>query len=168
MQRSPKPRSIDGFRQRPVQFRARPIRPVAPRPRPLPPLLPAKRFYASSPPTVVQKKRLPAWLETSLIVMLAIIAGMLAQSSAFGQIAAVLYGCAAFIWRIPSRITFTLALITLLSTIVLLVGKGNVLLAQNFATYTFLLLVAGVITLGRELKKEGGRVYSIRERNINW
>jgi hypothetical protein len=98
------------------------------------------------------------------IITLAMMGGMLAQSVVLGQIALVVYGLIAFIWRIHSRVTFTLALVALAATIVLLVGRGNVSLSQNFATYTFLLLATGVITLGRELKKEGGRVYSIRER----
>lgn len=163
----PRPRrSVDGFIQRPIGVKAR--RPVRVRPQPpILPSLPAPRVYAkplrASPP----KRRLPSWLEMPLIILLAMTGGILAQSVVFGQLAIVAYGAIAFIWRIPSRITFTLALVALAATIVLLVGRGNIPLSQNFATYTFLLLVAGVIGLGRELKKEGGRVYSIRERNIN-
>jgi hypothetical protein len=67
------------------------------------------------------------------------------------------------VWGIASRTTFTLALLSMVATTLLLVVRGNIPLAQNFATYTFLLLVVGVITLTRELKKEGGRVYSSRK-----
>lgn len=90
---------------------------------------------------------------------------MLAQSAVFGQLEIVAYGFAAFIWRIPSRTTFTIALVSMVVTILLLVGQGDEVLTQNFATYTFLLLVVGVMSLGRELKKEGGRIYSIRQHN---
>lgn len=160
-------RSLDGFIHRPISVKAR--RPLRVKPRPLiPPSLPAPRVYAKPLPAPPKRRLLPAWLEAPLIILLAMTAGILAQSVVFGQLAIVAYGLAAFVWRIPSRITFTLALVALAATIVLLVGRGNIPLSQNFATYTFLLLVAGVISLGRELKKEGGRIYSIRERNINW
>lgn len=98
-----------------------------------------------------------------LIVMGAMLAGILAQSEAIGQLFVVVYGIAALIWKIPSRTTFFIALLSLITTTLLLVVRGNVSLAQSFATYTFLLLVAGVITLCRELKKEGGRIYSNRK-----
>jgi len=155
-------KSVDGFVQRPTQVIARkPLR-RTPQPRPI-----ARRAYAVPQPTAPHKKRLPVWIQTPLLIAVAMLAGVFAESAMFGQLVIVSYGLAALIWGISSRTTFTLALIALMATIALLVGRGNVALAQSFATYTFLLLVAGVITLGRELKKEGGRVYSIRERNIN-
>jgi hypothetical protein len=154
--------SIDGFIRRPLPAPA--TRPV-PRQQQSPP--PRKHSYTSPHPPAPKKKRLPTWLETPLIIVLAMVTGVLAQSIVFGQLAIMAYGLVAVIWGIPSSITFTLALISMVATIVLLVGVDTALLAQNFATYTFLLLVAGVVSLGRELKKEGGRIYSIRERNIN-
>lgn len=165
-----KQRSIDGFVRRPTQkvMARRPAMARAQKPEPPPPpkpATPARRVYAKPLPTSRPKKRLPSWLETSLIVILAIIAGMLAQSAVFGQLEIVAYGLAAFIWRIPSRTTFTIALVSMVATILLLVGQGDEVLTQNFATYTFLLLVVGVMSLGRELKKEGGRIYSIRQHN---
>jgi hypothetical protein len=163
----PKPqRSIDGFVHRPTP---RVIRKPAPRPAPKAPpapqpSLPAKRVYAKPPQPSPPKKHLPAWLETVLFIVLAVVGGVLAQSAVFGQLAIVIYAVAALIWRIPSRTTFALGITAMVTTIILLVWQGNAILTQNFATYTFLLLVAGVISLGRELKKEGGRVYSIRQR----
>jgi len=99
-------------------------------------------------------------------MVLAVAAGLFAQSGAFGQIVVVAYGITAYCMRINSRITFMLALAALGAMSILLLGKGDVAPAQNFATYTFLLLVVGVMSLGRELKKEGGRIYSIRTRRI--
>jgi hypothetical protein len=100
----------------------------------------------------------------SLIITGAMVVGILAQSSAVGQAAIVLYGAIAFFRRISSRTTFTLALLSMVATILLLVVRGNIAMAQNFATYTFLLLVVGVITLNREIKKEGGRIYNRRQK----
>jgi hypothetical protein len=160
-------RSIDGFVHRPTP---RVIRKPAPKPASAPPKppqqsLPAKRVYAKPLPPSVPKKRLPSWLETVLFITLAIAGGILVQSAVFGQLAIVAYGFAALIWRIPSNTTFALGLTSMLATIILLVWQGNAILTQNFATYSFLLLVVGVISLGRELKKEGGRIYSIRQQN---
>lgn len=135
-----------------------PARPAVPQPRPQPP----GRAYAKPPAPRPKRRRMPAWIEMPLIVAVAMLAGMLAQSALIGQIMVVAYGVLAFVLRVPSRTSFTLALLSMIATIILLTVRGNVGLAQNFATYTFLLLVAGVITLGRELKQEGGRVYSRR------
>jgi hypothetical protein len=109
-----------------------------------------------------KKRGMPAWLEVPLMGFGAIAAGLLAQSALIGQLMIVVYGVVAFFLRVRSRTTFTLALLSMIATIILLTFRGNVSLSQNFATYTFLLLVVGVITLGRELKQEGGRVYSRR------
>ncbi|HUS26346.1 MAG TPA: hypothetical protein VMY99_03295 [Nevskiaceae bacterium] len=166
MARPTRLRSVDGFAHR--------RRPAAGAPPPatqqlaIAPVLqlqPAKRRYARPTTSVKRKRRLPDWLQYQLIIFGAMIAGYGMQSYAFGEVAVVCYGIAAFIWRVPSRTTFTLALLSMVATILLLVGRGNVALAQNFATFTFLFLVVGVITLSRELKKEGGRIYSRRTNN---
>lgn len=110
--------------------------------------------------------RLRASLQLPLIIGGAMTAGVLAQSEIIGQLLVLGYGVAALIWKIPSRTTFTLVLLSMIATTALLIVRGNIPLAQAFATYTFLLLVVGVITLSRELKKEGGRIYSRRTNNI--
>jgi hypothetical protein len=112
-----------------------------------------------------RRRGIPERLQLPLIIAGAMLAGIFAQSVVFGELLVVAYGTAAIVWRIASRTTFTLALLAMVATTLLLVVRGNVALAQNFATYTFLLLVVGVISLIRELKKEGGRVYS--RKNIN-
>lgn len=119
------------------------------------------RVYAK-PARPQPAKKIPAWLQLLLTFPLIIVAAILIRQPVLGQLAIVLYGIVALAWRIPSRSTFTIALLSMAATIALLVVGGDPALAANFATYTFLLLVAGVITLGRELKNEGGRVYSIR------
>lgn len=131
----------------------RPIRPYAVAPAPGPVRSPRRK----------RGLRLPTAIQLPLIVIAAMAAGILAQSEIIGQLFVVIYGIVAFIWKIPSRTTFTIALLSLIATTLLLIVRSNVPLAQSFATYTFLLLIAGVITLGRELKKEGGRVYNNRK-----
>lgn len=103
-------------------------------------------------------------LQLPLIIIGGMLAGFAIQSALLGQALIVAYGVACLIYRIPSRISFGLALAALSATTGLLVLIGNVVLSQTFATYTFLLLVVGVISLNRELKREGGRVYSRRPR----
>ncbi len=126
---------------------------VAPRPAP-------KRVYrqtAARPP-----RKMPYWLQILLATLLLLAGPMILQSDVLGQLAVVGYGVFAFVRRIPSRTTFTLALIAIVATVIFLVVRGNFTPAGNFATYTFLLLSVGVISLTREIKKEGGRVYSIK------
>lgn len=98
-----------------------------------------------------------------LIIGGAMLAGVFAQNAMLGQLAVLAYGIAALIFGIASRTSFILALLAMCATILLLVFKGDVALSQNFAIYTFLFMVVGVITLNRELKKEGGRIYSIKK-----
>ncbi len=172
------PRTIDGFAPRPShplqrqQHTPRPrpvlrpsaaprmpsIQPEVPRAAPMP-----RRVY-SKPVRVAPKRRgVPERLQLPLIITGAMLAGIFAQSVVFGELLVVGYGICALVWRIASRTTFTLALLSMVATTLLLVVRGNITLSQNFATYTFLLLVVGVITLIRELKKEGGRIYSSRK-----
>jgi hypothetical protein len=122
-----------------------------------------KRVYAKAGQQAEKRRwHIPAALQLPLMVTVAVIAGFGAQSYAFGEVAVVMYGVIAVICNIPSRTTFTLGAISMVATTLALILQGNVQLSQNFATDTFLLLVVGVISLGRELKKEGGRVYSRR------
>jgi len=121
----------------------------------------APRRYAK--PVVKAKRQLPLWAHMVLITIGALAIGSFAGSSVFGQLAVVGYGIVAIIFRVASRTTFLLVVLSLAATTWMLVMQGKVSLAQNFATYTFLLLVVGVITLSRELRQEGGRIYSSRK-----
>ena len=154
---------IDGFTSRPQQpsvedYAARrqvgPLTAVAPRP-----FVP--RAYAK--PRRKTRRRIPQWLQMALIGIGALLAGSFVQSVLFGELAIVAYGICALIWRVPSRTTFTLAVVCVIATTWMLVMQGNVGLAQTFATYTFLFLVVGAITLSRELRREGGRIYNSRK-----
>jgi hypothetical protein len=125
--------------------------------------IPKRTFSNPIRPATKPRRRVPQWLQIVLAVPLIMLVSLFIQSAIFGQLVIVGYGIAACIWQIPSRTTFSLALCALIATTVLLVVRGELVLAQSFATYTFLLLVVGVITLSRELKKEGGRIYSSRQ-----
>jgi len=148
-------RSIDGMQTQRAATFARPttLRPPTP-----------KRAFAKPVRQKVKRSRgIPQWLQVVLAVPIIMFASFFIQSAVFGQLVIVGYGIAAYIWRVPSRTTFSLALCALLATTILLVVRGELVLAQSFATYTFLLLVVGVVTLSRELKQEGGRIYSSRQ-----
>ncbi len=121
----------------------------------------APRTYAK--PKVKVARHIPLWIQMLLISLATLAIGSFAGSTGFGQIAVAVYGVIAFVFRIASRTTFVLAVLGLGATTWMLVMQGNVAMAQNFATYTFLLLVVGVFTLSRELKKEGGRIYNSRK-----
>lgn len=97
-----------------------------------------------------QKMQLP------LIVFGGTLAGFLIQATAFGMILIALYGIYAFITRVPSRTTFILAALSVGTVACLLLIKPDPELVTSFSTYTFLLLVIGVIALlreGRPLKR---------------
>ncbi len=110
------------------------------------------------------KKSWKERLQLPLIVIGGMLAGFAIQNALLGQMLIAGYGIFAFIYRIPSRITFMGALAALLVMFAMLFFTGNLASSQTFAVYTFLLLVVGVITLNREVKREGGRIYSRRYR----
>lgn len=150
---NPHIRSIDGFRP------ARPAMPAGPGPYRQPAPQPVnKPKYVSR--VAKPRSHMPDWLQLLLFVFGGVLAGLSIQSAVLGQAVLIIYGILAITLRIRSRTTFLLALLSMIATTLFLVVKGDVVLSQNFATYTFLLLVVGVITLYRELRKEGGRVYS--------
>lgn len=79
--------------------------------------------------------------------------GFLAQFQVVGVIGITLYGIIMLIKRLPARVTFLAALLTLGMVIVAILA-GNWLVAQNFAAYTFLLFVWGVVALTADLQRE--------------
>ncbi|HSX32497.1 MAG TPA: hypothetical protein VLF43_04485 [Candidatus Saccharimonadales bacterium] len=129
---------------------------------PAPHPLPEPRKYARQATPAKKSRNIPQWIQVILAVLLLAAGPIVLQSAILGQVAVVAYGIIAYVWRIPSRTTFTLALIAIITTALFLVVKGDFTPAGNFATYTFLFLSVGVISLTREVKKEGGRVYSIK------
>ena len=76
--------------------------------------------------------------------------GFFADNLAIGLILLCAYATVALIKRIPSRTTFTLAMVLLAAISVMLLFKPSAQLIRNFATYAFVLLLVGVITLMRE------------------
>ncbi|HEU4913920.1 MAG TPA: hypothetical protein VFT16_00735 [Candidatus Saccharimonadales bacterium] len=124
----------------------RPINNIPPLPQP------KQQRAASEPPKpgFWQKAQLP------LIVFGGTIAGFFIQTIAFGMIVIAVYGVYALAAKTPSRTTFMLATFSVGTVTCLLLVKPNPELAANFSTYTFLLLVIGVIALlreGRPLKR---------------
>lgn len=116
-----------------------------------PPLPRGKRMYFRPQPTQ-RDRRLPKKLELLLLLAAGTAGGFLAGNVVVGLALLAIYGAFAFVTRIPSRTTFTLALLLLAAISAMLLLKPNLPLIQNFATYAFVLLLIGVITLGREAK----------------
>lgn len=153
-------RYIDGVQRIP--------RPAATKPSPIQQGLvatPRTKPKPTTPLRPVSKRRwrIPLVAQLILAAPLLLIASFAIQSPLLGHLLIIGYGLAAFIWRVPSRTTFSMAVIAIVATIVLLITRGYLPLAQMLGSYTFLLLVVGVFTLNRELKKEGGHIYSSRQ-----
>lgn len=105
-----------------------------------------------APRAAARSGRLATASQASFIVLGSMAVGLLVQSLVLGEIAIALYAIFALLRRVESRTTFMLALFSLLSIVLLLIVRPNGQLANNFAVYTFLLLVVGTVTLGRELR----------------
>lgn len=101
---------------------------------------------------VVKKARSwPAVAQGVLLILGTVCVGLFISTLVFGELVIAAYAVFALIKRVPSRTTFMLALIALGSVVLLLVIRGGETgLSDNFAVYTFLLLVVGTICLGRE------------------
>jgi hypothetical protein len=110
-------------------------------------------FYKPAPPA--KRSRWQRW-QMPLILTAGTIGGFLVQNEWIGIVMIAVYGLFALILRIPSRTTFALAALSIAAITVMLLAKPNEELATNFTTYTFLLLVVGVISLiieGRPVKR---------------
>ncbi len=119
---------------------------------PTTPTKPVQRRAYSQP--VPQKKENHLWqkLQLPLLLLAGAAGGFFAESLAFGLSMLAVYALVAFFRRIPSRTTFTLALLLLAAISVMLLAKPNTALIYNFSSYAFVLLMIGVITLGREAR----------------
>jgi len=89
-------------------------------------------------------------LQLVLLITGGMVAGFLVESLAIGLTLIGLYAIIALVRRVPSRVSFMLSFISMVTVILLLIAKPGSTLAGNFATYTFLLLVTGVIALAIE------------------
>ncbi len=132
-----RPMAVDGLRPRAAA--AQPAQPVE------------RRVY-SAPRPEVQESRFWQKLQLPLLLLAGAVGGFFAESLALGLSMLAIYGLVAFITRIPSRTTFTLALLLLAAISVMLLAKPSASLIRNFSSYAFVLLLIGVITLGREAR----------------
>jgi hypothetical protein len=107
---------------------------------------PQRRDFTAPQDYVPRRRRWWKNLLFPLAILVCLSASFVVQSLPLGVVAIALYAAIAWIRHLPSRVSFVMAFLALLTVVVLLVVRQNVDLAGNFATYTFLLLVVGVIS----------------------
>ena len=112
---------------------------------------PVRRAY-SKPRIEPPKASIWQKLQLSVLLLAGTMGGFFADNLAVGLVLLGAYAVAAFITKIASRTTFTLALVLLGAISVMLLFKPSAQLIRNFATYAFVLLMVGVITLGLEAR----------------
>jgi hypothetical protein len=89
-----------------------------------------------------------------LTVALAVCVGLSLSFVDVGEFMIAAYAIFAIVKQLPSRTTFTLALIALICIVLLSILQGsNGTASENFAVYAFLLLVVGTISLGLETRR---------------
>lgn len=125
------------------------------------PAMPGRRVYFKPKPAARRQHQLLQKLQLPLLFAAGTIGGLFADNVALGLGLLAAYAIWALVARIPSRTTFTLALLVLAAISLLLLFKPNIQLIRNFATYAFVLLLIAVVTLGREarLPKRAKRNY---------
>ncbi len=101
---------------------------------------------AAKPHTFWRKLQLP------LLLMAGAVGGFFADNLFLGLTLLGGYAVFALVSRVPSRATFLLALILLSAISLMLLVHPNQQLIRNFASYTFVVLLSGVITLAREVR----------------
>lgn len=138
-------RSVDGFIRQPLVLPNRPVPPPAPA-TPRPAAVAPRRRTFTAPPQRLPRHRLGHALLYSLGMVLCLSASFFAQSLPLGMAAIAVYAAVAWLRRLPGRYSFILAFSSLITVVVLLLVRQNVELAGNFATYTFLLLVVGIVS----------------------
>ncbi|HSX06770.1 MAG TPA: hypothetical protein VLG92_03555 [Candidatus Saccharimonadia bacterium] len=117
----------------------------------------ARALQQPSPPKLRKAKatrsRLSGKLRTSLLVVVVLVAGTMTQVESMGEMLIIAYAIYVFVRRVASRTTFMLVLVSLATIVLLrLVGKDPQL-AANFAVYSFLLVLVGVISLAYEVRR---------------
>jgi hypothetical protein len=104
----------------------------------------------------VSRPKLPGVLQRhgSFMLFLLVMAlfGFLAQIQWIGYVVIVLYACFAYRQSLPPQTTFILAL-SALGVVPVAIVIGNWLIAQNFAAYSFVLFVTGIIALIFDLQR---------------
>lgn len=111
------------------------------------------------PMTITQSRTTRLWQRLRLpLIGGAILGGsLMVQTVWLGTVLVILYGIIAITRRIPSRTTFGLAAVALAAVCAMLLLRPNAELIGNFSTYTFLLLIIGVIALTIEARPEARR-----------
>jgi len=112
--------------------------------------VPIQRRTFTAPTSLQPKKRWWRKILFPLFVVICMCASFLLTSMIFGVIVVGIYALVAWIRHIPSKASFLVAFLSLITVIALLVIRQNVTLANNFATYTFLLFIVGVVSLTLE------------------
>lgn len=138
---SRRPHSIDGI------LPARPVmRPSHPSPvssaMPPEPQIPAQKSGRL-------RRTIKTLLQATALMSLLLI-GLLSRYAVIGQAMIGMYAICVVIFRIESRTTFTLAIMSLAVVLVSSVRADRVL-AGAFAIYAFMLLAIGVVSLSREI-----------------
>jgi hypothetical protein len=91
----------------------------------------------------------------TLFVVIILIGGILVLHQSAGQLLVLLYGVVAVLKRIPARVTFICALVSLLLVPVsLAIFGGFNVISSAFANYAFLLLMIGITSVAIELRRE--------------
>jgi len=108
-----------------------------------------RQFLAKFP----RLRRVLYFLQFPAIIIGCLAAGIIAQSVVIGQILLLIYAVVVLIFRIDSRTTFLMAFLLLCSVVSLIIFRGVNTVATNFAVYSFVLLLVGVLSLWRELKE---------------
>ena len=138
------PMTIDGFRPQSSQAQAIAV-PAETAYRPQ-----RRQYFKPAPATRAPARNIWQKLQMPLLLLAGSTGGFLAGDLVFGLVLLTGYAILAFVTRIPSRTTFTLAFLLLGAISVMLLLKPDMQLIGNFATYAFVLLLIGVVTLGRE------------------
>lgn len=118
-------------------------------------VLSPKKTSGITPGLKIEPRRYARKLAIAITLVAIFIGIVYLLSIPFGQVVILGYGLVALVRKIPSRRTFALALTAFLAVPVsLLFFGGNNIISSAFATYAFLLLVIGVVTVAIELRRE--------------
>lgn len=98
-------------------------------------------------------RRLGRTMQLPVLAALAIVLGLSSQFLIFGELAIGIYAVMALARRVSSRTTFTLAMLSLVGIMVSSFVRGSSTQTNNFAVYTFLLMVVGTISLVLEVNR---------------
>ncbi|HSW80635.1 MAG TPA: hypothetical protein VLG47_07700 [Candidatus Saccharimonadales bacterium] len=126
-------------------------------PQPQPQAIDRPQSTVQAQPKIAAKsrtKRMLAALQVPGIILASVVIGYFMQSLVYGEIAIAVYAIVALLFKVASRTTFMLALMSLFVIIITVIANPGSTLSTNFAVYTFLLLVVGTVSLGREVRSE--------------